>query len=116
MRWHVTTSRNPRKKTNTSSVSIFSAPTKARRRLQATEIYSKLYYKDRILPVVRKRLESIEDHSGPIIGIIREVTKELWCDEDVETRNEVAAKTAQQDIVEDDGEEDLQRTPQQYQE
>jgi hypothetical protein len=117
MRWHVPLSRNSRKKSNTSSLSIFGVPSsKSRRRLQDTEIYSKLYYKDRILPVVRERLESIKDHKGPIIQIIREVTKDLWSNENPDIRAEVATKMEEQVLEQENGEEDAQRTPQQYQE
>ena len=116
MRWHVPTSKNPRKKSNTSSLSIFGVPSKSRRRLQDTEIYSRLYYNDRILPVVCERLKSIKDHKGPIIQIIREVTKDLWSNENPDIRVEVATKMEEQVLEQENGEEDAQRTPQQYQE
>ena len=115
MRWHVTTSRTPRKKANATSLSIFGVSSKSRRRLQDTEIYSKLYYKDRILPVVRQRLASMEDHKGPIIQIIREVTKDLWSEENAEIRAEVAAKMEEKLCEGKNDNEDAQRTPQQYQ-
>lgn len=60
----------------------------------------------------------VGDHtSGPMIQLIKSVTKELYENEDVETKAAVTAKMAEQarDLNEE-GDEDLQRTPEQYQE
>lgn len=116
MRWHVPTSRTSRKKSNATALSAFGAPSKARRCLQETEVYSKLYYNDRILPAVQRRLKTIKDHKGPIINVVKEVTKELWAVEEAEIRENVAAKMAEQVLDEGDNEGDMPRTPQQYQE
>jgi hypothetical protein len=59
---------------------------------------------------------TIGDRKGPIIKVIREVTKDLWAKEDAEIREEIAARMAEQVPDEGNAEEDLERTPQQYQE
>lgn len=123
MRWHASTSKPVRKKAGASSgLSIFSiATSKPRRRLQETEVYSKLYYKDRILPAVQDRLKTAGEQNGPLIKLIKEVTRELFADEDAETKAIVAKEWAalpelpDADANGEDGGNGLQRTPQQYQ-
>lgn len=44
------------------------------------------------------------------------MTKDLWAKEGAEIREEIAARMAEQVLDEENGEEDLERTPQQYQE
>lgn len=91
---------------------MFGAPTK-RRRLQETEMYSKLYYESRVEPAVREHLKTSDsDVAG--LSIIRKVTKQVWEGENAETKAEVAAKVAKAQEVAI--EPDESRTPQQYQE
>lgn len=65
--------------------------------------------------MVQERLKNIGHNKGPIIQIIREVTKELWDKEDEATRDVVTAQMAEKGQVEDEGEDKTQRTPEQYQ-
>jgi hypothetical protein len=78
-------------------------------------MYSKLYYKDRIMPVVRTRVE--DGQKGPFIQVVKDVTKELFSVEDEEIKAEIAAKVAEQMLVQEDEEdgEGPERTPSQYQ-
>lgn len=121
MRWHVPTAKVARNKRGKSSgLTVFnnSDSIKPRRRHQETEIYSKLFYKDRILPEVRKRLDSLGESHGPMITIIRDVTMEMYEKEDAETKAAVALKIVEAKCVDVDGEDvssGLQRTPAQYQ-
>ena len=85
-------------------------------------MYSKLYYGDRVLPVVRERLAAGPDLEGPLIKFIKDITRELFAKEDDETKAIVAKKWAVlKDSPGDDeesgggGEGPLQRTPEQYQ-
>jgi hypothetical protein len=92
MRWHASTSKPVRKKAGALlGLSIFGITTsKPRRRLQETEVYSKLYYRDRILPAVQDGLKTAGEHNGPLIKLIEEVTMELFAEEDAETKGIVA--------------------------
>jgi hypothetical protein len=84
------------------------------RQLQETEVYSKLYYKSRIKPVVREHL-SIAGSVDHAINIVKSTTKNLWIAEDEEIKRAVAAEIARaRNVVIPSGE--VQRTTQQYQE
>lgn len=126
MRWHCPTSRASRKKAGaaTCTCHIFenAAPSKPTRRLQETEAYIRLYYKDRMLEPLRKRVSELEK-TGPMINVIREVARDLYAQEkdDEATRLAIAA------CIEEHAEEQhtlqaskeleiLEPTPEQYQE
>ena len=93
--------------------------TSTRQRLpKATEAFSKLYYAERILPVVQARSGT---HEGVLITFIAEVTKELY-DTAVESKeteviDAVAAYIAKAKAIKGKGEDEVnERTPQEYQE
>jgi phage tail tube protein FII len=93
---------------------ILGGSARLRRRLQETEVYSKLYYDARVASVVREQLKS----SGPTvkaISVVKRVTREMWDNEDEETKRVVAEAVAkaQEVPIEEDVSE---RTAQQYQE
>jgi hypothetical protein len=77
-----------------------------------------MYYKERILPALQLRLAANPAPAGPMIQIIRELTKEIYDKEDAETKAGVAAKVAEHvsRVEGEDGDEESERTPQQYQE
>lgn len=87
---------------------------------QLTEIYINLYYPTRMLPIVNKRLEDVT-FTGRSIDLIRQVAREMYAEEDEETRAAVEAvrATQQQGMVENADDEDLEGegepTPQEYQ-
>lgn len=121
MCWNAPTSKTYRKKRDVSSrTSIFGGPSSVpRRRLQATEMYSKLYYKERILPVIQQRTRDVTETTAPMITIIREVTSELYANKDAETKAIVASKMAEAEALSvdpDDGADGLRRTARQFQE
>ncbi|KAF7977147.1 hypothetical protein HWV62_4559 [Athelia sp. TMB] len=94
MRWHSGATRAPRKKKGAEATSIWltaNSAAKPRRRLQETEAYIHLHYKERIAEAVHQRIQGSSDDSGPMINVIRQVAKELYADEDDETRTAVAA-------------------------
>jgi hypothetical protein len=82
------------------------------------EVYSKLYYSDRILPAVKERVKAESGVSRSSIAMIRKVTKQLFEGEDDEVKAEVAAKMAiaQELSLDEETEENVPRTPQQFQE
>ena len=116
MQRHCVVIKKPRK-AGSSGSSIFAGPNlRLRWWLQETEVYSKLFYDERIEPVVRDRLNNM----GPqdkAISIVKSVTKELWDAEDMETKAAVAAKVAKaQDVaIENEPDNDSVRTPREYQ-
>ncbi|KAF7965470.1 hypothetical protein HWV62_43299 [Athelia sp. TMB] len=87
---------------------------------QLTEIYINLYYPTRMLPIVNKRLEDVT-FTGRSIDLIRQVAREMYAEEDEETRAAVEAvrATQQQGMVENADDEDSEGegepTPQEYQ-
>lgn len=96
MRWHSGATRAPRKKKGAEPVSLWFAASEAskpRRRLQETEAYIYLHYKDRIVDTVRAEMDKSEA-KGPMINIIRQVAKDLYAQEDDETRTAVNAHIA----------------------
>jgi hypothetical protein len=86
--------------------------------LQETEVYSKLYYKDRISAGVAERIKTLGQGRPPTIKVIREVTKELYEGEEDEIKMAVATRmaAAQVEAAEVGAAEEPPRTPQQYQE
>lgn len=94
---------------------------KSGRAPQETEIYLKLYNDTRISHRVKQRALEL-NHKGPMINIIRDVTREMWEDEDDETRDLVAKELAVQLKLREDEQEAAAEmdgqdpTPQQYQE
>src|SRR6267143_6442204 len=119
MRWHCPkVAKRKRHARPTSTLSL--GDTTSRRRLpKATEAFSKLYYVERILPVVQSRSST---HEGVLISLIADVTKELY-DAAVKANeavviNEVAGyiAKAKKEMEAEDEEEVKERTPQEYQE
>lgn len=94
--------------------------TRQHRRLQEVELYSKLYYDDRIAPAVEHRMKACGEKGSHSIHMIREVTRELYEGEDDEIKAAVKAKMASiEDASADDDPDDgspSPRTPQQYHE
>ena len=82
------------------------------RRLQETEIYSRLYYKDRIAPIVNERRKALGADVKSIL-VVKGVTKELWDNEELDVKEVVAKERAKAQTLEPDVPE---RTPQQFQE
>lgn len=80
-------------------------------------MYSKLFYDSRVEPVVREYLKT-SDPEEEQLSITRKMTKQLWENEDDETKVAMAvaidnARAAAIEPAEGDGSE---RTPQEYQE
>jgi hypothetical protein len=86
--------------------------------LQTTEVYSKLYYGDRICHVVRERLGDSGYNAQRQIQVIREVTQELHSGEDDEIKAIVATKVAAAAETSEgrNDEPEAIRTPEEYQE
>ncbi|KZP24406.1 hypothetical protein FIBSPDRAFT_888862 [Athelia psychrophila] len=96
MRWHSGATRAPRNKKGAEPISLWFAASEAgkpHRRLQETEAYIHLHYNDRIVDTVRTRMDESED-KGPMINVIRQAAKELYAQEDDETRTAVNAHIA----------------------
>lgn len=120
MRWHCPTTRAPRKKKGSTPPSpwFFDDPTnKPHRRLQETEAYIHLYYKERIVEPLRAEVADT-DIKGPMINLIRKVAKDLYEKEDEPTRMAVAAYIETQAAATSESAdlEQVEPTPEQYQE
>ena len=119
MRWHCPKVAKRKRHARPTST-LFLGDTSTRQHLpKATEAFSKLYYAERILPVVQARSGT---HEGVLITLIAEVTKELY-DTAVESKeteviDAVAAYIAKaKATMEGEGEDEVnERTPQEYQE
>ncbi|KAF7967634.1 hypothetical protein HWV62_33613 [Athelia sp. TMB] len=118
MRWHSGATRAPRTKKGAEPLSLWfvaDSAAKPRRRLQETEAYIHLHYKERILEVVNERVAAIAV-KGPMINLIRQVAKELYEQEDDETR--LAVKDfikAHAEKLQSEAPETVDPTPEQYQ-
>lgn len=119
MRWHSGATRAPRNKKGVAPVSLWFAASQAgkpQRRLQETEAYIHLYYKDRIVETVRNRV-NVSEVKGPMINVICQAAKDLYALEDDETRAAVAAHIAEHAAAAHVNETDtLDPTPEEYQE
>ncbi|KAF7986430.1 hypothetical protein HWV62_31177 [Athelia sp. TMB] len=116
----------PRTKTgqaSSSGLDIFNPPTldKPGRAPQESEVYIDLYLSTRIRPAV-KELARERNHQGPQINLVREVARELWKNEDEETRAAVATRLAAHEkarIAEEDAlaraQTAVEPTPEDYQ-
>lgn len=118
-RWHLPAAKGLKKKraAATSNATIFGGARTKRRQHQEIEIYSKMYYTERVLPVVQERVLR-DNHKGPQISLIREVTRELYDKESPETITAVTTALAAAKVCDldgDDGTSGLMRTPEQYQ-
>ncbi|KAF7977624.1 hypothetical protein HWV62_3022 [Athelia sp. TMB] len=118
MRWHSGATRAPRTKKGGEPLSLWfvaDAAIKPRRRLQETEAYIRLHYKERIIQVVNERVAAVAV-KGPMINLIRQVAKELYELEDDETRVAVKAYiTAHAEKLQAEAPEPVDPTPEQYQ-
>lgn len=120
MRWHSGATRAPRNKKGAEPVSLWFAASEAgkpHRRLQETEAYIHLHYKDRIAATVRSRVDEAESN-GPMINVIRQAAKELYEQEDDETREAVTAHIAAHAaaLLSKEKLETVEPTPEAYQE
>ena len=101
-----------------SSLSIFlEAQSHSQRSLQEVEVYSKLYYADRVAPTVVDRVKGLDAKAR--IKVIREVTKEVYDEEEDEIKAAVVAKmisSREAAATSNSGDEPSIRTPQQYHE
>jgi hypothetical protein len=99
-------------------LSIFSeAQGRSQRSLQEVEIYSRLYYADRVAPAAADRIKGLDAASR--IKVIREVTKEMYDEEEDEIKAAVVAKmisSREAAANSHSGDEPPLRTPQQYHE
>lgn len=90
-----------------------------RRRLHKTEIYSSLYYKDRILPTVRAKVRGMGGSEGPLLPIIKKITAELFAEETAEIKAIVEAAFEDAKVTDVDYKDIVRNqnpTPQEYQE
>lgn len=120
--WHLPGARNLQKKNTTlkSSSSVFTeAPSQSHCRLQEIEVYSKLYYADRIMPAINECLKVSTGRSS--IMVIKEVTKEIFEGEEDEIKSIVAAKVSASQMEAPNATaaaaaEDVTQSPAQFQE
>lgn len=99
------------------NAAVFGGAQTKRRQHQEIEIYSKMYYTERVLPAVQERVLR-DNHKGPQINLIREITRELYSKESPEIIAAVTTALAaakQRDLDGDDGTSGLVRTPEQFQ-
>lgn len=120
IRWHCPSSRAPRKKKGPVPASPWffaNLAAKPRRRLQETEAYIHLFYKERIVEQIRAQVTET-DAKGPMINLIRKVAKDLYDKEDQPTRDAVNAYIQSQAAAASDNAdlEIVEPTPEQYQE
>ncbi|TFY57514.1 hypothetical protein EVJ58_g6971 [Rhodofomes roseus] len=75
---------------------------RGRRALQATEVYSRKYYKDRVKPLVDDALKSGDYDKTARLNLIKRLTRETYEDESPEIKAEVEAEVlaARQELVE----------------
>lgn len=76
-----------------------------------------MYYSERILPEVQARVQR-DNHRGPQINLIRQVTRELYDKESPETISAVNAALAsikETDLNNVDNADGVARTPEEYQ-
>ncbi|KAF7967081.1 hypothetical protein HWV62_35921 [Athelia sp. TMB] len=91
------------------------------RALQETEVYIDLYHQTRLKPIVQQRAID-QNLQGPQINLVRQVAREMYSQEDKETRAAVAAQMAALQLAKKKEEEELaeaqaatHRTPEHYQ-
>ena len=119
MRWHCPKVAKRKRHARPTSTLTLGNTTSRRRLPKATEAFSKLYYTDRILPVVQSRSGT---HEGALITLIADVTKELYNASVEAGETEVINKVvdyitkAKEAMEADDKDEAEERTPQEYQE
>ena len=119
MRWHCPKVAKRKRHTRPTSTLTLGNTTSRQRLPKATEAFSKLYYTDRILPVVQSRSGT---HEGALITLIADVTKELYNASVEAGETEVINKVvdyitkAKEAMEADDKDEAEERTPQEYQE
>lgn len=99
---------------------VFGKPAAHPKRLsQEDEIYISLFYPTRIIHKVRERIEQ-DNFKGPAVNLIRKIAREMYEEEDEETRSIVTAAVNAQRVgkAEEDEEGDEENdkpTPEQYQ-
>ena len=119
MRWHCPKVTKRKRQARMISTLSLGDPTSKRRLPKATEAFSKLYYTTRILPIVNQRSSS---HTGALITLIGEVTKELYAaavnsqeKEVIDAVEAYIAKEKEARNAQDEGNA-KERMPQEYQE
>ncbi|PBK84917.1 hypothetical protein ARMGADRAFT_1036841 [Armillaria gallica] len=87
---------NHRNKKTETAVCVADIFPKARTHaLKAEEVYSQLYYKDRVKPLVDEQKAGVSSRSE-VLRIIKDTTKELFAIESLEVRTEVSAQMKEQ--------------------
>jgi hypothetical protein len=88
------------------------------RQLKDYEMYSKLYYEEKIKPLVEdveKELGSIELSKGEKLNLRKRIAKDLYEGEDEDVKELVIAKLKERaKVFEDQKNDDVDRTPVQY--
>ena len=87
------------------------------RQLKDYEMYSKLYYDEKIRPVVEEvedGLENMELSKGEKLNLRKRIARDLYDGEDDDVKAVVVAKLKERAEVMEDKKSDLDRTPAQY--
>jgi hypothetical protein len=87
------------------------------RQLKDYEMYSKLYYEEKIklfVEEVEKELGSIELSKGEKLNLRKRVARDLYEGEDEDVKELVIAKLKERAKVMEDQKDDVDRTPVQY--
>lgn len=82
---------------------------KPRRRLQAVELYSRLWYTSRVQPIVRAEIESRQLTRKQVLAVVKARTREVFDAEPEELKLEIYDQLA----AETDEHADSARTPEQ---
>lgn len=62
---------------------------KPHRTYQPAELYSKKYYHEKIQPLVKEKLDSLQPGSGPRLNLVRECMHEAFTSETPEVQKEI---------------------------
>ena len=87
------------------------------RQLKDYEMYSKLYYDEKVKPIVEEvegELGSMELSKGEKLNLRKRITRDLYDGEDEDVKEVVIAKLKERAKVMEDQKNDLDRTPLQY--
>ena len=88
------------------------------RQLKDYEMYSKLYYEEKIKPIVEEvenELGSMELSKGEKLNLHKRIARDLYDEEDEDVKELVIAKLKERaKVIEDQKDDDVDRTPVQY--
>ena len=88
------------------------------RQLKDYEMYSKLYYEEKIKPIVEEvenELGSMELSKGEKLNLRKRIARDLYDGEDEDVKELVIAKLKERaKVIEDQKDDDVDRTPVQY--